>query len=292
MILYPHIRRVVASSSLLVAALLIASCDLQKLIVPDQSHPVPAYKSPHTFCRACHASDKPKPGSALFEPGTDPSAACLNCHDYQENHHPVDFVPANAAKVPFPLFEGKVRCLTCHEMHGGPDGHGTPKLLRGGPYENDRRQICFRCHSGDQYASINPHIMLDDAHAIRKVNGRPVCLLCHATMPDPATDYTSDVKFRADVGFLCWRCHPPMPDPFFSTHFLVKPSTEMLGDIEQTEERDMVILPLVPRGRITCSTCHNPHQEGVIQHESAAKGADARHKLRLPSLCIACHPRY
>jgi hypothetical protein len=96
------------------------------------------------------------------------------------------------------------------------------------------------------------------------------------------------VRFRADVGFLCWRCHPPMPGEFFTQHFLVKPSKSR-QNMQEAEERLLVILPLVPRDRITCSTCHNPHQKGVIQHEAAAKGADARSKLRLPSICSACH---
>ena len=224
--------------------------------------------------------------------GADPSASCLNCHDYKENHHPVDFVPADASRFPFPLFAGKVRCLTCHEIHGGPGNKGTPKLLRGGPYTEDRRVICFQCHSSERYAAINPHLMLDEKNNYRAVNGKPVCLLCHSQMPDPEIDYTENVRFRADVGFLCWRCHPPMPDPFFSTHFLRKPSAATLEAMHQSEERDMVILPMVPRERITCSTCHNPHQQGVIQHEAAAKGADRKSRLRLPSLCVACHPMY
>jgi len=42
-------------------------------------------------------------------------------------------------------------------------------------------------------------------------------------------------------------------------------------------------------GKITCSTCHNPHQEGVFQRGPAAKGADVKGKLRLANLCFACH---
>ncbi len=283
-------RRLMTYSVL--AALVAASCSMQQLINPHPEPPTHPYLNPHSLCSACHASEKPQPGSALFAPGTEPSELCLNCHDYAVNHHPVDFVPPDPSRIPFPLFDGKIRCLTCHQIHGGRDGNGTPKLLRGGPYTSDRRQICFRCHSGDEYASINPHLMLDQNRNIRMVNGKPVCLLCHSKVPKPETDYTADVRFRADVGFLCWRCHPPMPDPFFSTHFLVRPSAKMLNDIEQAEIRDSVILPLVPHGRITCSTCHNPHQEGVIRHESAAKGADAPHKLRMTALCSACHPTY
>lgn len=137
--------------------------------------------------------------------------------------------------------------------------------------------------------AINPPHMLDRDGKVRNVKGKPVCLICHSKKPDPAVDSTEDVKFKADVGFLCWRCHPPMPDPFFREHFLVKPSERTLREMKKTEEEQLVILPLVPRGRITCSTCHNPHQEGIILRASAAKGADARYGLRVQSMCLACH---
>lgn len=77
--------------------------------------------------------------------------------------------------------------------------------------------------------------------------------------PDPAVDTTNDVKFRADVGFLCWRCHPPMLGSFFDKHFLVRPSSKTLQILYETEEKLIVIFPLVPRGashvpRVTTST--------------------------------------
>ena len=271
---------------------ILASCSMDSIIYPETSANVAqrprTYKNPHTLCVGCHTSEKPEPGTAAFEPGTEPSSLCLNCHDYGENHHPVDFVPPDPASFPRPLFGGKVRCLTCHEIHGGPDGEGTSKLLRGGPYA-DRRQICFQCHVKERYAAVDPHKMLDRQGQIMKVNSKPVCLQCHSKQPDPLTDSTNDVRFKADVGFLCWRCHPPMPGSFFDQHFLVRPSEETLRNIRETEERGLVILPLVPRGRITCSTCHNPHQEGVIQHEAAARGADSAARLRIPSPCFGCH---
>jgi predicted CXXCH cytochrome family protein len=271
------------------AAILLTSCDLQQLIMPEGAKTVAEYKNPHTLCESCHATEKPEPGGVLFSPGIDPSSLCLNCHtDYIQNHHPVNFAPANPSSFPFPLFGGEVKCLTCHQIHGGPNHEGTLRLLRGGPYP-DRRMICFKCHSREKYASFNPHKMLDNKGNIRIVKGRPVCLWCHSKMPDPAVDRTNDVRFRADVGFLCWRCHPPMPGVFFQQHFLVTPSAKTMKIMEETEARLLVILPLVPRNRITCSTCHNPHQKGVMQHEAAAKGADAIDRLRLPSSCFGCH---
>lgn len=271
---------------LLAAALV--SCNVNKLIFPE-SPPASAalpYRNPHTHCPSCHETIIPPSSVSPFKPGA--NTACPDCHDYQENHHPVDFLPEGKSGLPFPLFEGKMRCLTCHEIHGGPDSKGTPRLLRGGPYI-DRREICFKCHSKERYSTINPHRMLEIDGSVRNVDGKPVCLVCHSIKPNPAVDWTDDVRFRADVGFLCWRCHPPMADPFFSDHFLITPTEETLQTMRETEERLIVILPLVPRNRITCSTCHNPHQEGVIQHEAAAKGADATHGLRLPSICFACH---
>jgi predicted CXXCH cytochrome family protein len=275
------------------ASLLMSSCSLQKFLASDNAPhaptQAPAYNNPHLVCIKCHLTDKPQTGGALFATGADPSASCLNCHDYRENHHPVDYVPTNPSTSPFPLYEGKVKCLTCHQIHSGPGNQGTPKLLRGGPYQ-DRRAICFRCHSGERYAAINPHEMLDNANKVREVNGKPVCLLCHSKMPDTAADSTDDVRFRADIGFLCWRCHPPMPaDSFFNAHFLVRPSAKTLNNMHQSEEKLLVILPIVPRDRITCSTCHNPHQAGVIQREAAAKGADTKGRLRLSYMCFACH---
>jgi predicted CXXCH cytochrome family protein len=281
--------------SVLSAALLLLSCSMQKFLAkenPSQMPPAqspPAYKKAHSVCVKCHTTGTPTPGGALFAAGVDPSASCLACHDYKENHHPVDYIPSDPSNPAFPVYEGKVTCLTCHQIHGGPDKEGTHNLLRGGPYQ-DRREICFRCHSGEKYAAINPHEMLDNSNKVRLINGKPICLLCHSKMPDTAADSTEDVRFRADIGFLCWRCHPPMKvDLFFNTHFLVKPSAKTLSNMHQSEERLLVILPIVPRERITCSTCHNPHQTGVIQREAAAKGADTKGRLRLSSMCFACH---
>lgn len=246
-------------------------------------------------CSFCHKTVKPVKGNApLLNDSKDPSLICLDCHDYRENHHPIDFVPEKlffvAPNREFPLFDNKISCLTCHAPHEGPDYSETPKLLRGGPY-NDRREICFKCHFKEKYSEIDPHIMMDSKGKIIDVNGKPVCLICHSVKPDPAIDRTKDVRFRADVAFLCWRCHPPMPGEFFKYHFLVKPSRKVKEYIKKSEEELGIILPLVPRDRITCSTCHNPHQIEVIMHEPAKKGGNSPKRLRVEAgrICLACH---
>ncbi len=146
-------------------------------------------------------ADTVSPSSA---PGDDKSSACLGCHAYNENHHPVDFTPADPSKFPFPLYNGQIRCLTCHTV----DHMGSPFMLRGGPYA-DRREVCFKCHYEEEYRQIYPHIMLDGDGKFIEVNGRPVCLVCHSKTPAPGVDRTKDVMFRADVAFLCLRCRCP-----------------------------------------------------------------------------------
>lgn len=96
---------------------------------------------------------------------------------------------------------------------------GGAKLLRRGPYDN-RRVICFKCHSQEKFLEIDPHVMLDKEGKVLTVNGKPIYLLCHAVQPDPDKDRTDDVRFRADVPFsagavtLLW--HPPVFSRAFS----------------------------------------------------------------------------
>jgi hypothetical protein len=133
--------------------------------------------------------------------------------------------------------------------------------------------------------------MLDDKGAIKNINGEPVCLICHASMPDQTVTPVK-VTFKADVAFLCWRCHPPMMDAgFFKGHFLVRPKKSTLEYMVRFQAEKGIILPLQPRDRVTCSTCHNPHQAGVIAFGPAMAGADAPHRLRMPreGVCSGCH---
>ncbi len=218
---------------------------------------------------------------------TDLSTRCLECHQYSFNHHPFDISPSHPANYPFPLYNGKIVCLTCHIE----DHLGDVNLLRKGPYA-DPREFCFKCHTERKYANIDPHIMLDSRGRVLTVEDRPVCLFCHSVMPNPSTDGAEDVLFKADDAFLCWRCHPSMMNrKFFDEHFLVKPTMEMRRFMERQGQQLQVAIPLVPRNRITCSTCHDPHQKGVILHSPSASGADAPHRLRLPGdkICVACH---
>ncbi|MGC2064157.1 MAG: cytochrome c3 family protein [Thermodesulfovibrionales bacterium] len=252
----------------------------------------------HSSCIFCHRMPPENiTAGNLFPAGTDPSSICLDCHFYSENHHPVNFTPAqncqDSAEDPFPLFDGEMKCLTCHLVHGGEGLAGKQTLLRGGPYKN-RSAICFSCHDKDLNKRVNPHRMIGDNNEIRNIAGKPACLMCHTEVPDQTADPVV-VTFKADVAFLCWRCHPPMSnDSFFKGHFLSKPKKRTLDYMKRVQEEDGVSFPLLNRDRITCSTCHNPHQKGIITDGPAQAGADEPQRLRMAgeSLCGGCHDMY
>lgn len=247
----------------------------------------------HVECGDCHAGVSKDSG----KPGPVDDRVCYNCHSsYFSSHHPVGIEPSDdidisMARSTFLLVNGKIQCITCHDVHSGDRPGGNPKLLRGGPYA-DRRRPCFMCHYGERYAGLLIHNMRDENGVRRVINGKPVCLFCHSKVPDPYRDRTKDVRFKADIAFLCWRCHPPMPGELFPIHFLVTPKNETIAAIKKYEKENEVIFPMVPHGRITCSTCHNPHDTDIITNPPAMKGAQKPNRLRVPKgeLCYACHP--
>jgi predicted CXXCH cytochrome family protein len=254
----------------------------------------------HGACVTCHRTGDPSADipSQPFAGGIEPSSACLDCHHYESNHHPVNIAPtegsAAASQSGLPLYDGQIRCLTCHQAHSDPAHNklnGGPMLLRGGPYP-DQRALCFQCHDMDAYTKIDPHVMLAADNKVVQVNGKPVCLLCHTAQPDPEGD-PDLVEFRADVAFLCWRCHAPMEGMFLKNHFHVKPAKPTRAALRSSQAELGVELPLARDGRITCSTCHNPHQTGVMARAAVMAGADAPKRLRIAaaSICKACHAK-
>jgi hypothetical protein len=71
-----------------------------------------------------------------------------------------------------------------------------------------------------------------------------------------------------------------------------------LLEIARATKRTPRSIPLDEAGRITCSSCHNPHEKGLLPGGNPrAVGAEpkqaANHRLRIPqgSVCVACHQK-
>ena len=68
----------------------------------------------------------------------------------------------------------------------------------------------------------------------------------------------------------------------------------MVRTLREFEERRMVRLPLEEDDRVTCVTCHNPHERGLLKGP-AGIGADEDKRLRMATYneqCTACHGRH
>lgn len=244
-------------------------------------------------CGRCHES-KAEVGKSNLKKPENPSEICKECHRYGENdHHPSSTISGPFGKTAaidttmFKLYDDRMECLTCHKIHNDPSVRiGTRNFLVGGPYK-DRREICFYCHQKEKYVGTNPHGAMVYEDGELNYN---TCVICHEEPPNPKVDRTKDVKFRATVAFLCWRCHTMMNGNFLDLHYLRKPSRDTLINMRWSEEDHEMLLPLDSTRRITCSTCHNPHQPGVIVDARAQKGAGAPKRLRAQEICIKCHP--
>jgi hypothetical protein len=242
------------------------------------------------FCLSCHR-DTPQPGVPVsFRKEGDASAMCQRCHEEAE-HHPLGVASSSGSwKMDFsdfPLEDESVTCVTCHDPYECDNTvtKSNPRFLRGGPY-NAVEDFCVRCHEGRSVVNLNPHDQIDDAGNIRKKQ----CLYCHGTMPEEGFELGPD-DFTEDLKSLCFSCHPIGPHP--SGEHLREVPEEMIKNLHDYEAERLVTLPLEANNTITCVTCHNPHERGVLRGP-AGVGADEEKRLRLATyneICTPCHGR-
>lgn len=214
------------------------------------------------FCFACHTNPD---DYALRDENI--NALCDRCHasgKIAANIHPLRKVPPNMT-VPqgWPLTNGELNCLTCHEQ-GHEDQKVRPKMLRGGPYPGTR-EVCQKCHSRSDLQSSTIH---------KDVNEGKRCEVCHKTKPIPGKDNTDTVTFIADPDILCFRCH----DVYYENptiHHLMLLRREIPGD------KMPAGFPLF-KGRVICGSCHNPH---LLQ----SQGYRLREWLEGLDFCQSCH---
>ena len=253
------------------------------------------------YCTECHVNIPRRGSNPQLRYGGDFKLLC-RCHYSSTNNyvHPVDRRPSQDMldRIPaqFPLWDGQITCITCHDIY--IQCHDRPldrvflkdqKFLRGTPYETEFG-ICFRCHNVASYRKYNPHQQLNAQKEIIKDK----CLYCHSAVPDTKQTSAKNAALIGNMKTLCIRCHMQAPRQDFHAKHLRKPTPEVLARMKQLEGQLNIILPLNKDGMITCATCHNPHEKGVIPDVRAgAKGAGEKWRQRLTdtnTLCIKCHP--
>lgn len=259
-------------------------------------------------CLECHLQEPVSKDTPLLR-FSDYLQTC-RCHGYTADSytHPLGSgsSPDMQKDLPedLPLENGKITCNTCHLIAGqcSADKNAkkyNPNFLRADPYQ-PRTTFCYQCHDKSRYKRLNPHEQLDaDGNIIESK-----CLYCHKFKPDEENatlekqrrGEKGSVEFIAEFFRLCFRCHFRQTRGHLinANHLTRNPPEKILSNMVLSEKNMNVILPLDDEGGLTCATCHNPHQKGVIPSESpGAKGASEEQRLRVPMegnrICRACH---
>jgi len=284
-------------------------------------------KNPHgdpALCSSCHTSAVVGRGALRF--GGNVSQLCQSCHDGRlaaREVHPVDLTPsaAMAKTIPYdiPLEYGKLTCLSCHDISRDckaeqQDAAANRHLLRGARVSHPV-EFCFRCHVKDKYRAFNAHDQLEA--------GKPktdTCIWCHDRVPDVDSRPKDDASYalRSKSSGVCSNCHTVEKDhPTGESHMNAIPTTEMKQHMSAFEMQPRMKLPFkqlmeyvratnrAPRsipldenGRITCYSCHNPHEKGLLPSWNLRSvGAEPKkavnHRLRAHEgiACRACHEK-
>jgi hypothetical protein len=251
------------------------------------------------YCKECHQKIPKKDATDTLLKYDGNFTQLCKCHGYTAGTyiHPVDVVPSpeKKAMIPdsFPLHNGKITCNTCHDMYAqcqetekSASYRKRTMFLRGAPFKK-RTELCFKCHDEKKYKLLDPHNQLRE-------NGDIIvekCLYCHVEKPDEKKAAFKDVKLVGDLKVLCARCHGDLvKHPGNAFHF-GKPRDKTLTRMKLLEVLYDTILPLDYEGKMTCATCHNPHERGVIPADRAgATGASEHFRHRLPpDMCKKCH---
>lgn len=283
--------------------------------------------NPHrdaALCSSCHASGVGSRRNLGFD--ADISKLCRSCHDGQfatREAHPVDVVPSDAmaTRIPadFPLENGRLTCSTCHDVTaqcgaGQPAGGPKRRFLRGADVSHSM-EFCFRCHAPQNNGPFNAHDQLEA--------GKPkadACIWCHIGVPDVDSRSQEDVSrglHKKSIG-VCANCHPVTKGhPNGGSHMGAIPPEAMMSYMSAYEIQPRMNLPLArlleyvraakraPRSipldensRITCYSCHNPHEKGLLPNwNPRSVGSEPKqsvnHRLRARDgqLCIACHQK-
>lgn len=265
--------------------------------VPDKA---PPYKKTDIhfnkkYCAECHTSLPTEKEKSLKHNGN--FKYLCKCH-YQEldkHIHPVDITPsaemASRIAKDLPLKNGKLSCDTCHDIF--LQCQEKNKILKKGDMflretpSQQKYRLCFKCHDKNKYKIFNPHKQLDTQKNIIK----DTCMYCHTEYPDVDPFASKGVKLLMTPELLCIRCHTSSNKKSLHDRHNRTPSYKVATRIKETEKKYNIILPLTKEGRLTCITCHTPHEKGVIpENRKSAKGSDRKHKHRLPvNFCTSCH---
>jgi DmsE family decaheme c-type cytochrome len=190
--------------------------------------------------------------------------------------------PAQAQPPTLPAgYAGTDSCVLCHE-----DQDKSLKGTKHGQAVNPRAPLaklgCESCHG-----PLQAHVDDEKNGKVTRIKDmKPAeisgtCLTCH----DRGTHAAWEGSTHEARNLSCTTCHS-VHKPASFTHQLVKPTeTQLCATCHRKEvaktERAVAHMP-VREGKMTCSSCHNPH--GSISNVKALKAGSS-----VGELCMTCH---
>lgn len=248
-------------------------------------------------CATCHGEEKP---TAIEN--FDDDAMCGKCHDRSDTlscRHPSNIAVGNTDSVSLPddfrsaIRGGQVVCTTCHDPLVQCQGdklapYLNPRFLRGGEFRRPD-EACLQCHEKAAYPKLNPHAQLKGTEPKQEV-----CTFCHEPT---AGSISASSGLRIDPSTQCLGCHPVSPHPMagvlssgiYEWMHLAVPSESTARQMSATRARSGERLPIDPKtGKVTCATCHDPHEIGVIAGDPQYLD---RARLRPVARCENCHEK-
>jgi len=97
-------------------------------------------------CFECH--EKLPLGDSALHLRTDIEKVCMKCHNLEKRlSHPVNVVPKEVVPMDLPLYQGKVTCVTCHDVHMSAVNKLTGKKTHYLRRVSKGKNFCYSCHA-------------------------------------------------------------------------------------------------------------------------------------------------
>ena len=272
-------------------------------------------------CQSCHKLHA-APEKKLLRLKNQNSELCGQCHDdrygqtmadaAQMKTHPVNIKP-DQAKIPKSLLKdgakhganGEVICQSCHRPHDAKTKQGL--LVK----KNNDGLLCQSCHQDKKTVLNTKHDMrLVDGDSKnsrkQKVKEAGACSACHVPHKGSAAKMWARPvdKTQEPMAALCLSCHKEKG--LAEKHTVGEFSHPVGVEIKRLERK--VPLPTfgkdglkwqdVMQGKVSCASCHDPHQwDPNDKNHKAEPGDKSNNKTKFlrvannasAALCKTCH---
>jgi len=272
------------------------------------------------ICQSCHRIHGARDKKSLVAPNEN-SALCGHCHidryakDRKEagamGTHPVN-VKSEKIKISEEIIDaggkvgtnGEIICQTCHSPHYAK--YDATILVK----RNIESALCKTCHSDKKMVVNTKHDLSLSKGDLKNIREQTVeeggtCSACHVPHGGNGLKMWARPLNKGDdpMAELCYSCHSDghvaaKKQVGKETHPIGKPLSNLGNDIELSGYSEDGIA-LKGKGRVSCPSCHNPHQwdpNNASKKSKPGASSDASNRfLRVANnkvdspLCLKCH---